>query len=152
MDRIGRMSCIQGKDFRSTTRWSKQNHFLLEPCQSLHDGSRKGGLPRSCTTTQDHHRLFLTIQHECREHVEGMFLFRRRHQSEGLQDTVFQLILNHNGCKDTKKATDFTDYRRFFITFAADMQISDKVINILLAIVAAGLLAVCIASVMSGIR
>jgi hypothetical protein len=31
------------------------------------------------------------------------------------------------------------------------MQISDKMINILLGIVAAGLLAVCIASVMSGI-
>ena len=31
------------------------------------------------------------------------------------------------------------------------MHISDRVINILLALVAAGLLAVCIASVMSGI-
>ena len=41
---------------------------------------------------------------------------------------------------------------QFFRTFAPDMHISDRVINILLAIVAAGLLAVCIASVMSGIR
>ena len=32
------------------------------------------------------------------------------------------------------------------------MQISEKMINILLALVAAGLLAVCIVSVMSGIK
>jgi hypothetical protein len=51
-----------------------------------------------------------------------------------------------------KKRHRFHRLSQIFITFAADMQISDKVINILLAIVAAGLLAVCIASVMSGIR
>ena len=44
--------------------------------------------------------MFLTIQHECREHVKGMVLLCRRGKSEGLQDTVFQLILNYHGCKD----------------------------------------------------
>jgi hypothetical protein len=36
--------------------------------------------------------------------------------------------------------------------FAADMQISDKMVNIVLALLAAGLLAACIASVMSAIK
>ena len=37
-------------------------------------------------------------------------------------------------------------------TFAGDMQISNKQINIALALVAAGLLAVCVASVMSAMN
>jgi hypothetical protein len=40
----------------------------------------------------------------------------------------------------------------FFRIFAADMQISNRQINIALALVAAGLLAVCIASVMSAMN
>lgn len=51
-----------------------------------------------------------------------------------------------------KKNHRFHGLSQIFINFAADMQISGKVINILLVLVAAGLLAVCIASVMSGIR
>lgn len=35
----------------------------------------------------------------------------------------------------------------YFCNFAADMQQSDKVINIILALVALGLLALCVASV-----
>jgi hypothetical protein len=37
-------------------------------------------------------------------------------------------------------------------TFAADMQISDKTINIILAVLAAGLLVACIVSVMSALK
>ena len=40
----------------------------------------------------------------------------------------------------------------FFSNFAADMQITNQQINIALALVAAGLLAVCIASVVSAIN
>jgi hypothetical protein len=40
----------------------------------------------------------------------------------------------------------------FFITFAADMQISDKMVNIVLAVLAAGLLVACIASVMAALK
>ena len=41
-------------------------------------------------------------------------------------------------------------FSRFFRTFAADMHISRKIVNLLLAVAAAGLLAVIIASVMEG--
>ena len=51
-----------------------------------------------------------------------------------------------------KKSHRFHRLSQIFITFAPDMQISDKVINILLALVAAGLLAVCIASVVSAMK
>ena len=43
-------------------------------------------------------------------------------------------------------------FRAFCTTFVADMQISNRQINIVLALVAAGLLAVCVASVMSAIN
>ena len=39
-----------------------------------------------------------------------------------------------------------------FCNFAAEMQITDRQMNIALALVAAGLLAVCIASVVSAIN
>ena len=41
---------------------------------------------------------------------------------------------------------------QIFSNFAPDMQITNRQINIALALVAAGLLAVCIASVVSGIN
>ena len=100
MDGIGSMTCIQGKHLRSPTRRSKKDEFLLQAYQSPYDGSRKGGLTRTRTTTENHHRMLLTIQHEIRKHVEGVFLLRRRHQSEGLQNPIFQFIPNHYGCKD----------------------------------------------------
>ena len=53
--------------------------------------------------------MLLTIGHEEREHVEGMFLFLSRHQAEGLENTVFQLVLNHFDHKDN-------DYLRFIIS------------------------------------
>ena len=95
-----------------------------------------------------------------------MRLFFSRHQAEGLLNAVFQLVLNHFSHKDNDYLR-FTIYDlRFFIggskfftlhsslfTFilylCTQMQQSDKVINIILALVALGLLALCCVSVMS---
>lgn len=43
-------------------------------------------------------------------------------------------------------------FRPIYTTFVADMQINNRQINIALALVAAGLLAVCVASVMSAMN
>ncbi len=46
----------------------------------------------------------------------------------------------------------FLVFCSIYATFATEMQITNRQINIALALVAAGLLAVCIASVMSAIN
>jgi hypothetical protein len=51
-----------------------------------------------------------------------------------------------------RKKRKKTLFRHFFCIFAADMQITNRQINIALALVAAGLLAVCVASVMSAMN
>ena len=43
-------------------------------------------------------------------------------------------------------------FRSLIRTFAPDMQISNKIVNIFLAVIAAGLFAVCIASIVSGMK
>ena len=81
-----------------------------------------------------------------------MRLLSRRLVTEGLQNPIFQLVAYHFAAKIQFFLHGLYGLHGFFINFAADMQISNKVINILLALVAAGLLAVCIASVMGGVK
>jgi hypothetical protein len=62
-------------------------------------------------------------------------------------NTEFQLVGNHIGYKITKNFKLSAINSKLFIIFAADMKISNRTINIILAI-AAGLLAVlCVLSI-----
>ena len=101
MDGVGGVTSIEREHLCGTTCRSQQDEFLLQSCQSLDDGSGEGGLTRTSRTTEDHHHLFRTVSHKLREHVDGLFLFRRWRQSQSLTDAVFEFVLYHFDCKDS---------------------------------------------------
>ena len=100
---------MQREHLRSPSCWCQEYQLLIQRHEGLDNSASKRGLTRTSSSTEDHHDMLLTIGHEEREHVEGMFLFLSRYQAEGLENTVFQLVLNHFDHKDN-------DYLRFIIS------------------------------------
>ena len=102
MDGISGMTGIEREHLSCATCRGQQYHTLLEGGHSANDGSGKGGLTRTSRTAEYHRHMVVAVGHKHREHVDGVLLFCRRHQSEGLANAVFKLVDNHFGCKDTK--------------------------------------------------
>ena len=94
--------------------------------------------------------MVVAVGHKHREHVDGVLLFCRRHQSEGLANAVFKLVDNHFGCKDNIFFLRIIRIKQIFSYLCTQvMQMNNKIVNIVLAVIAVCLLALCVASVMN---
>ena len=93
------------------------------------------------------------ISHEEREHVESMFLFLGGSKAKMLENAIFQFVINHFTCKGSNKklCIIISMCCFFYLPLQTIMQIDNKLTNIILALIAVALLAVCVASVMNAI-
>ena len=101
MDRVGRMTSIQGKHLCCTTRGCQKNQLLLQSDECLDDGCCQSGLTRTSRTTQDHHYVFRPIRHKSCKEIDGLLLFDGGCQSQRLENAIFQFVVNHIGHKGT---------------------------------------------------
>ena len=166
MDGEGIVTCIEREHLRSPSCGSHQYQFLPQACQGPHNGTCQRGLTRTSRATQDHHGMGIPVHHEATEHIQCVRLLFRRLVAEVLQYPIFQFVTYHFGYKVNKNAEAAANsslftlhFSLFFLvfcslirTFAAEMKITNNQVNIVLAILAVGLFAACIASVMSAMK